>query len=114
MKPGFSLWISNDNGDRIFGPGPYNLLLLVDRLGSLNKAAKEMEMSYTKARNILNRAEKGLNVKLLNREVGGVNGGGSTLTKEARDIMFKYKEYKENVSLIIDKVFKDIFSEQIK
>ncbi len=87
MKSGYSLWISNENGDKIFGLGPYKLLLLIDELGSLNKAAMEMRMSYTKARDILNRAEEELNIKLLNREIGGVDGGGSTLTKEARDLM---------------------------
>lgn len=112
MRPGFSLWISNEEDDKVFGLGPYQLLLLIDKLGSLNKAAKEMEMSYTKARDILNRAEKHLNIKLLHREVGGVEGGGSSLTEEARHIMVKYDRYRKEVSLSIDRIFEDIFNSE--
>lgn len=110
MKPGFSLWVSNEDNDKIFGLGPYNLLLLIDELGSLNKAAKEIKISYTKARDILNRAEKELNVKLLEREVGGAKGGGSKLTEEARLIMAKYEQYREEASIAIEKIFEEIFN----
>lgn len=110
MKPGFSLWIMSEDGNKVFGIGPYKLLLSIDKLGSLNKAAKETKISYTKARDILNRAEKELNIKLLEREVGGAKGGGSTLTDEAREIMAKYEQYREEASKAIDKIFEDIFN----
>lgn len=109
MKPGYSLWITNEDNDKIFGIGPYNLLLLIDELGSLNKAAKAIKISYTKAIDILNRAEKELNIKLLDREVGGVKGGGSTLTEEARLIMTKYHKYNSEASGAIEKIFDEIF-----
>lgn len=109
MKAGYSLWISNEQGNRIFGLGPYNLLLLIDELGSLNKAAMKMKMSYTKARDILNRAEEELDIKLLNREIGGVHGGGSTLTEEAKDLMNKYDNYRKTLDLEINRLFAEIF-----
>ena len=109
MKPGYSLWITNENGDKIFGMGPYNLLLLIDELGSLNKAAKKISISYTKARDILNRAEKELNIKLLDREVGGAEGGGSKLTEDARKIMAKYDVYRIESSQSIDRIFEEVF-----
>lgn len=109
MKAGFSLWICNEDRDKIFGLGPYKLLLLIDELGSLNKAAKEIKISYTKARDILNRAERELNIKLLDREIGGTKGGGSTLTDDARLLMAKYDDYRKQSSLAIDKIFEDIF-----
>ncbi len=110
MKPGFSIWIMSEEDNKIFGIGPYNLLLLIDKLGSLNKAAKEIKISYTKAREILNRAEKGLNIKLLEREVGGAQGGGSTLTHEARDIMFRYERFRENSMIAIEKIYDETFN----
>ena len=109
MKPGFSLWIINKNDEKIFGIGPYKLLLLIDELGSLNKAAKWMNISYTKARNILNRAEAELNVILLEREIGGAKGGGSTLTEEARILIDKYNEFMERSNQAIETIYKDIF-----
>ncbi|NLC03268.1 MAG: LysR family transcriptional regulator [Tissierellia bacterium] len=110
MKAGYSLWITNENGDKIFGIGPYDLLVLIDELGSLNKAAKEIKISYTKARDILNRAERELDIKLLEREVGGPSGGGSKLTHEAREIMVKYEEYRKRSSLAIEDTFHNVFN----
>ena len=111
MKPGYSLWIKNENENKIFGVGPYDLLVLIDELGSLNKAAKEIKISYTKARDILNRAEKELGIQLLHREVGGASGGGSKLTEDARKIMVKYEEYRRKSSLAIEEIFNNIFNQ---
>lgn len=109
MKAGLSLWLTNDNNNKVFGMGPYKLLCLIDEVGSLNKAAKEMKMSYTKAREILLRAEKELEVKLLEREVGGIMGGGSKLTDDARNIMEKYERYSTQSKLAIEKIFQEVF-----
>ena len=110
MKPGFSLWIMSEEENKIFGIGPYNLLLSIDKLGSLNKAAQEIKISYTKARDILNRAEKELSIKLLEREVGGVKGGGSKLTDEARAIMAKYERFRKDSKLAIENIYDEIFN----
>lgn len=111
MKAGFSLWINNEEDNKVFGLGPYNLLLLIDELGSLNKAAKEMKISYSKAISVLKKAEEELGVKLLHKEIGGLTGGGSTLTLEAREIVEKYAKYRQEVSLAIEKIFKEIWEE---
>jgi len=112
MKPGYSTWIKDEDDKRVFGIGPYRLLVLVEQLGSLNKAAKEMGLSYSKAINILNRAESGMNTKLLDREVGGTNGGGSSLTPEALIIMSKYKHFRDSSSLAIEKIYEEIFGSE--
>ncbi|MGI5998396.1 MAG: winged helix-turn-helix domain-containing protein [Lutispora sp.] len=109
MKPGYSLWIKNDNGDKVFGQGPYRLLLLVDNLGSLNKAASEMGMAYSKALNIIKNAEEELNMELLEREIGGAKGGGSKLTKEAKELIDKYERFRNAAVEEIEKIYEDIF-----
>jgi molybdate transport system regulatory protein len=43
-----SLWIECE-GERFFGPGRVELLERIEETGSINKAAKEMGMSYKKA-----------------------------------------------------------------
>lgn len=110
MKAGYSLWIKNHNGEKIFGKGPYELLVLVDRLGSLNKAALEMGMSYSKALNIIKKCEQEMECLILQREVGGSRGGGSYLTNEGRDLMDRYKTFREKASLEIEKIYNDIFN----
>ena len=45
--------------DRFFGPGVCELLERIREPGSIQAAAAQMEMSYTKAWRILKRAEEG-------------------------------------------------------
>ena len=68
-----------------FGKGPCILLKTIDKLGSLNKAAKELNMSYSKAWSIINRAERVLGYSLLETVTGGADGGGSYLTPKAKN-----------------------------
>ena len=69
------------DGDTLaYGKGINRLLLLCGRHHSLRKAAAEMRMSYRKALQIVQRAETCFNQSLLDRTVGGKEGGGSRLT----------------------------------
>lgn len=109
MEPGYSLWIKNNKGERVFGEGPYKLLVLVDKLGSLNKASVEMGMSYSKTMSIIKKSETSLNIKLLEREIGGSYGGGSKLTKEGKELVEKYERFKEISSRAIEKAYNETF-----
>lgn len=87
IKPVYRLWMETEEGERVFGRGPYELLKKVDETGSLNKAAAELQMSYSKAFHVIKNCEANLGIKFLNREIGGVKGGGSTLTDEGKEFM---------------------------
>ena len=50
----------DENGDKFFGEGPYQLLLGVERTGSLRCAAMEMGMAYSKAMKLVRHAEAAL------------------------------------------------------
>ena len=54
-----------------------------------------MEMSYTKAWRILNRAEQEMHVSLVVRVNGGKNGGRSDLTGEGRAAVLAFREMEE-------------------
>lgn len=109
MKLGFSLWIKNDKDERIFGEGPYELLILIDKLGSINKASIEMKMSYSKTMNIIKKCETSLNIKLLEREIGGSHGGGSKITKAGEDLIERYGKFKEISSKAIEEIYNKTF-----
>ncbi|GFN36778.1 winged helix-turn-helix domain-containing protein [Tepidimicrobium xylanilyticum] len=96
-------------GEKVFGRGPYMLLKTVDRLGSLNKACKELNMSYSKAWAIINRAEKLLGYNLLNRETGGVDGGGSCLTDKAKDLIKAYEDFTKEAEETVEKIYEKFF-----
>lgn len=99
-------------GEKVFGRGPLMLLETVDKLGSLNKACNELNISYSKAWSIINRAESLLGYSLLETSTGGLDGGGSSLTSRARVLIEAYsnfsKEAEESLNILYEKHFKDI------
>lgn len=111
MKVAYKVWIDNDG--KAFGEGPYRLLKLVEKTGSLHKAAQEMGMSYRKAFSVIQRAESRLGIVLLVRKIGGESGGGSKLTEDGKAFMEVYesfnKELKDTIEIIYDKHFKRLF-----
>ncbi len=107
MKAGLKLWI--DHHGKAFGDGPYELLKRVDRTHSLHQAAIEMKMSYSKAWRIIRTMEKRLGISLLHRKVGGESGGGSQLTQEAKELMARYKPFREEAKKAVEKIFRRYF-----
>jgi molybdate transport system regulatory protein len=107
MKLRYKIWLEDDN--KVFGEGPYDLLRRVEKLGSLNKAAKEIKMSYSQAWELINMLENRLGFKLLEKKAGGKNGGGSLLTKEADDLMTKYGKFREEAVTAMNKAFNKYF-----
>ena len=97
MRPDLRTYLLSDDGNRVFGPGPADVLASVDRLGSLRAAAIEMGMAYTKATQLVHAAEDALGFRLTERTVGGANGGGSVLTPAACDVLRRYRAF-ERVS----------------
>lgn len=93
MKFNGKIWtISDKDGRKLFGKGPYTLMKLIDETGSLNQAAKRMKMSYSKAFNVIKECEAGVGKDLLIREIGGAKGGGSELTDAGKRLMEIYED----------------------
>ena len=84
--------------DRFFGPGVCELLERIRETGSIQAAAAKMELSYTKAWKILNRAEQELGTSLINRVSGGKNGGSSTLTPAGEEAVKDFREMEGKLS----------------
>jgi len=79
----------------VFGPGVYELLVLVQTTGSLHQAAREMGMSYSKAWSAVRRAEDHLGITLLHRHKGGLEGGGSDVTEEGNELVRRFRDFLE-------------------
>ena len=104
----------DDNGEKFFGEGPYRLLKCVEKTGSLHKAAFSMEMSYTKAFRILNRAEEVIGYPLTTRAIGGVSGGGSSLTEKGKEWVERYENYRNACVEANRRLYLEFFPEQRK
>lgn len=100
--------LANEDGEKVFGKGPYVLLNKVKECGSLNKAAIELGMSYSKAFNVIKKCEKAMNKKFLNREIGGVKGGGSTLTEDGEKILKNYEKITKEINKKLDELIEEL------
>ncbi len=111
MKMKLKIWMEQD-GSVAFAEGRRMLLEAVDRLGSLNAAAKELGMSYRAAWGKIKATEEALGLKLLDVTTGGKGGGGAKLTHEARELVSSYSKYVEKMSSIAEKEFKLMFKQK--
>ena len=108
MKLNYKIWIEKE-GKKVFGDGPLDILHRVERAGSLRQAAEEINMSYSQAWNLIKDLEERLGFKLLERKVGGENGGGSQLTEQARDLMMKFETFRDKAQASLYLLYKEIF-----
>lgn len=108
MKLRYKIWLEK-NGEKVFGDGPLDILHRIERTGSLRQAAEEMNMSYSLAWNLIKDLEKRLGFNLLKRKVGGERGGGSEVSEEARELMIKFKLFREEIDQSLNSLYKKIF-----
>ena len=97
-----SLWIEC-NGERFFGPGPVELLERINDTGSINQAAKQMQMSYKKAWEIISMLNSSSAQPLVVTQTGGSSGGGSVITDEAKAMIDWYRQLRERFSVFLQK-----------
>ncbi|MFN3739472.1 MAG: winged helix-turn-helix domain-containing protein [Thermodesulfovibrionales bacterium] len=102
------LWIEV-GGEPVFGRGRRFLLQAIDRYGSINRAAREINISYRKAWSYIKSMEERLGIKLVERQAGGRNGGGARLTDEARDFLRRYEALEEGIKEFVDRRFRKFF-----
>jgi len=102
------IWIEV-GGEPVFGRGRRFLLEAIDSHGSINRAAQEVDISFRKAWGHIKAMEDRLGVKLVERHIGGKNGGGAVLTDDARKFLIKYEALEKGIQELVDKRFKNIF-----
>ena len=103
LKPIIRMAVTNNNSESNsqFGRGVASLCLGVRQLGSLNAAAKEMKMAYSKAWRIIKETEAALDMQLLNRD----GAHGSTLTDEGNKLLDAYLEIDERLQKFAEEEF---------
>lgn len=112
MKITTKVLFLEDDGQKFFGDGPYQLLLGLEKTGSLRQAAAEMGMAYSKALRLVKQAEKGLGYALTARHTGGTAGGGSRLTPQGKEFLQRYGAYKAACEQANAQLYLEYFSGQ--
>lgn len=90
MKIKSKIWIETDEGILI-SEGRVQLLKLIESTGSLNKAAKAMNLSYQKAWKLVDASNKASKFPLIASQVGGSKGGGTVLTDYGKTIIASFE-----------------------
>jgi molybdate transport system regulatory protein len=110
VRPAQRVWLQED-GVRMFGPGPHELLRRVEQTGSLNQAAKDMAMSYSKAWRVMHQVERRLGVTLFEARAGGPGGGGSCLTDQGRLLMQRFEAFTREADDVVEALFDKHFGD---
>ncbi len=103
------IWIEV-SGEPVFGRGRRFLLEAIDTYGSINQAAKEINISYRRAWGYIKKMEERLGIRLVERRTGGRNGGGAVLTPAARDFLMRYRTLEQGINEYVDNRFSMIFN----
>lgn len=91
---GIRLWIEGEEGTLV-SSGRMRLLALVGELGSLNKAAKELGMSYRQAWGRIQETEKRLGEPIVVRSRGRQ---GYDLTEFGRQLIATWDDFRRDVA----------------
>jgi molybdate transport system regulatory protein len=110
VRPAQRVWLQ-EHGVRMFGPGTHELLRRVDQTGSLNQAAKDMAMSYSKAWRMVHEVEQRLGVALFERRTGGSAGGGSCLTEQGRLLLLRFEAFTREADQVLETLFEKHFGD---
>ncbi len=102
------VWFEVD-GEPVFGRGRRFLLEAIDTYGSINRAAKEIGISFRKAWGHIKVMEGRLGIRLVERRAGGRNGGGAALTDEARRFLLRFELMEEGIRELVDERFRRMF-----
>jgi molybdate transport system regulatory protein len=100
-------WIEN-KGEVVVGGGNTSLLLAVDRLGSIQRAADEFGMSYRHAWGAIRKIEQRAGFKILDTKLGRKDGGAQ-LTPKGKEFIGRVDSLLKDLRTIVEKRFKETF-----
>lgn len=107
MRARYKLWLEDD--EHVFGEGLFELLQEIERMGSINQAARKLKMSYRQAWGQVKKAEGRLGEKLIYTRVGGETGGGAELTPAGKWFLQRFRQFKNEAAEAIEAAFRRYF-----
>lgn len=90
------------------GPGKIALLERMRDTGSLSQAARELDMSYRRAWQLLDSLNTSFNEPVIVTSVGGKGGGGSEITKLGLSLIDAYRALESEMTDRAQQVFKPL------
>jgi molybdate transport system regulatory protein len=98
------------NGKFIIGEGGITLLEAIDRLGSIQKAARRLGWSYRHTWGYLKNMERNGGMQFVVARHGGTAGGGTTLTPDGVKLLREYRRFQRALQATAKKQSRLLFS----
>ena len=98
------------NGKFIIGEGGITLLEAIDRLGSIQKAARRLGWSYRHTWGYLKNMERNGGMQFVVARHGGMSGGGTTLTPDGVRLLREYRRFQRALQATAKKQSRLLFS----
>ncbi len=110
MQPRANVWLERE-GKVALSIWRVELLKAIAETGSITAAAAKMNIPYRRAWDKIHECEERLGIKLVETQVGGVDGGGSQLTPEAKDYINRFQEFTAGLQSLLRQRFQETFQE---
>jgi len=107
LRPSIEISLMREN--KLFDKTSALLLHMIEYTGTVKGACEKMQISYSKAWNMLSDLEENLGFALIERRPGGEYGGSSQLTPGGRELLTGYERFEEKVRQFADKTFAECF-----
>ena len=97
------------SGDLIaLGPGKVSLLESIDQMGSISEAARQSNISYRRAWDLVDTMNQCFNEPLVESVAGGKGGGGATLTSLGKRVIETYRNMEKKASIATQEEWKSL------
>ncbi len=98
--PGLTLRILG-SGNPAMGPGKAELISRIEATGSISAAAREMDMSYRRAWQLVQSINTSFSEPVVVTAIGGKRGGGASVTDYGRALVAQFHAMEDKASAAI-------------
>lgn len=98
--------------EMFFGADSAILLEMISITGTISAACRAMHISYTKGWKMINMLEEKFRIKILERSIGGLEGGSSELTMEGKRLLQAYNGMMQELEHDGQRIFEKYFGKQ--
>ncbi len=102
-------WIENEKKELLFGKGKTEVLIEIQKTGSISQAAVNLEMNYKKTWSHIKLLQTNLKDILVQTTQGGGEDRGTKLTPLADEYIDKYKQLQTDIEEFANQRFKELF-----
>ena len=110
MNPKFNFWLEI-KGEVALSVWRVRLLQAVGEAGSISGGAAQLDVPYRIAWQKIHEMETRLGQKLVETQVGGRAGGGTTLTPEAQTYIAKFEQFSQESADFVNGRYQQIFTD---